>query len=202
MHLRSDDRGETLVEVLIAVTILAIVIVPLADALIGFVRNTDATTRRMNESHDVQLASTYFARDVQNLGIRDWSSPNLALLQSINNASYPCTGPGAPVLNLAWDDPTTVSGLPTVISVTYLVRDAGGEHQLRRLLCRGSATAESDVVVVHNLVGTPGPPVCEPSPCTGAGASVPQRVTLTVSIKDPANSTPTTIKLTGQRGQS
>jgi hypothetical protein len=44
--------------------------------------------------------------------------------------------------------------------------------------------------------------VCEPSPCTGAGASVPQRVTLTVSIKDPANSTPTTIKLTGQRGQS
>ena len=202
MHVRSDDRGVTLTEVLVAVTILTIIIVPLADALIGFVRNTDATTRRMNESHDMQLASTYFARDVQNLGVRDWSSPTLTLRQSINSASYSCVGPGTSVVSLAWDDPSSVAGPPTVIRVTYLVRDVGGEHQFRRLLCRGSATVESDVVVVHNLVGTPDPPVCMPSPCTGAGAAVPQRVTLTVTIRDPANSTPTTVMLTGQRGQS
>ena len=202
MPLRRDDRGVTLPEVLVAVTILAIIIVPLGDALIGFVRNTDATTRRMNESHDIQIASTYFARDIQNLGVRDWTSPTLALLQSINNASLPCTGSGTAVVRLAWDDPTTISGAPTVIRVSYLVRDTGGEHQLRRLLCRGSSTVESDVVVVHNLVGSPGPPVCVPSPCTGAGLSVPQRVSLTVSVKDPANPSATIVTLTGQRGQS
>jgi prepilin-type N-terminal cleavage/methylation domain-containing protein len=208
MHLRSDDRGVTLPEMLVALTILAIIIIPLSDALIGFVRNTDATTRRMNESHDIQLASTYFARDVQKLGVRDWSSPTLALLRSIDNSSYPCTGSGTSVLTLAWDDPTSVSGAPTVIRVTYLVRDVGGEHQLRRLLCRGSATVESDLVVVHNLVGTPAAPLCAtatgtPMSCAGTGVSVPQRVTLTVSIKDPASlGTPTSLALTGQRGQS
>jgi prepilin-type N-terminal cleavage/methylation domain-containing protein len=199
---KSDDRGLTLPEVMIAITILAIIVAPLTEALIGFVRNTDATTRRMNQSHDIQLATTYFGRDIQNLGVRDWSSPTLALQQSVNNPSYPCTGPGTAVLSLAWDDPTTASGSPTVIRVTYLVRDVGAEHQLRRLLCRGSATVASDIVVAHNLVGTPGPPVCQPSPCTGAGNAVPQRVTLTVTVGDPLDPSPTTVTLTGQRGQS
>jgi prepilin-type N-terminal cleavage/methylation domain-containing protein len=202
MHVRSDDRGLTLPEVMIAIAILAIIVVPLTEALIGFVRNTDDTTRRMNESHDIQLASAYFGRDIQKLGVRDWSSPTLALLQSVNNPTYPCTGPGTAVLSLAWDDPTTASGPPTVIRVTYLVRDVGAEHQLRRLLCRGSATVESDIVVAHNLVGTPGPPVCQPSPCTGTGNAVPQRVWLTVTVQDPAGASPTTVTLTGQRGQS
>jgi prepilin-type N-terminal cleavage/methylation domain-containing protein len=202
MQLKRDDRGVTLPEVLVAVTILAIIIIPLSDALIGYVRNTDATTRRMNESHDIQLATTYFSRDVQNLGIRDWTSPTLPLLRSINNTSYPCTGSGTAVISLAGDDPASVSGTPTVIRVTYLVRVVGAERQLRRLLCRGSSTVESDIVVVHNLVGTPAAPVCAPSPCTGAGAAVPQRVTLTVSIKHPASPTATTVTLTGQRRQS
>jgi hypothetical protein len=61
---------------------------------------------------------------------------------------------------------------------------------------------ESDIVVAHNLVGTPGPPVCQPSPCIGAGNAVPQRVTLTVVVGDPANPSPITVTLTGQRGQS
>jgi prepilin-type N-terminal cleavage/methylation domain-containing protein len=202
MRLRASDSGVTLPELLVAVTILAIIIVPLTDAMIGFVRNTDAASRRMNESHDVQLASTYFSRDIQSLGVRDWSSPTLAFLGSINNASYPCTGPGTPVLSLAWDDPASANGSPIVIRVTYLVRDVSSEHQLRRLLCRGSATVESDVVVVHNLVGTPGPPTCVPSPCSAAGGFVPQRVSLTVSIKDAANPTPIVVTLTGQRGQT
>src|SRR4029077_18744192 len=119
---------------------LAIIIVPLTDALIGFVRNTDATTRRMNESHDIQLASTYFARDIQNLGVRDWNTPTptMALKQSIGSA-FQCTGSGTAVFSLAYDDPTSVSGMPVVIRVTYLVRDVNGEHQLRRVQCRSSS---------------------------------------------------------------
>jgi prepilin-type N-terminal cleavage/methylation domain-containing protein len=201
MRLRRDDRGVTLPEVLVAITILAIIIVPLADALIGFVRNTDATTRRMNESHDIQLASTYFARDIQNLGVRNWSSPTLSLDQSISLTSY-CTASDTVVVSLRYDDPTAAAGLPTVIGITYVVRDVNGEHQLRRLLCRGSSTVESDIVVVHNLSGIPLPPTCDPSPCTGSGSAVPRRVTLTVAIKDPASPTATTAVLTGYRGQS
>jgi len=200
MRLRRDDRGVTLPEVLVAITILAIIIVPLADALIGFVRNTDDTTRRMNESHDIQLASTYFARDIQNLGVRDWSSspPTLTLLQSIGDA-YRCPGSGTAVFSLAYDDPTAVSGAPTVVRVTYLVRDVNGEHQLRRIQCRTSSTAYADIVVAHNLVGTP--TVDCGVPCTGSGPAVPRRVTLALSIKDPASPTEIPVVLTGYRGQ-
>ena len=208
MQLRHDDRGVTLPEVLVAVAILAIIIVPLSDALIGFIRNTDDTTRRMNESHDMQIAATYFARDIQSLGVRDWSSPTFALRQSIDNPSYPCTGPGTPRISLAWDDPTSVSGT-TDIRVTYLVRDVGGEHQLRRLQCfPHSTTVESDVVVVHNLIGTPPLPACASAtgvsvPCNGAGVNVPQNVTLTVTVKHPASAGPAILLvLIGQRRQS
>jgi prepilin-type N-terminal cleavage/methylation domain-containing protein len=207
MQLRSDDRGVTLPEVLVALAILAVIIIPLSDALIGFIRNTDATTRRMNESHDIQLANTYFARDIESLGVHDSA---LALLQSINNpgATYACSGlaTDTSVLSLAWDDPSSASG---VIRVTYVVRDVGGEHQLRRLRCSSPSTVDSngDAVVVHNLV-TAAAPVCATAtdtviPCGGAGSSVPQRVTLNLSIKDPANSgPPISLTLTGQRRQT
>lgn len=200
MQLRRDERGVTLPEVLVTIAIMGIIIIPLSDAMIGFVRNTDATTRRMIESHDMQIATAYFAQDVQNLGVRDWSSPTLALQQSIDNPSYPCTGAGTSVISLAWDDFTNVSSPPTVVRVNYVVRDVGGERQLRRLLCRGSATVESDVVLVHHLVGSPGRACTSPTTCTSA--SVPQRVTLTVTVKHPANATDIPLTLTGQRRQT
>ena len=200
MQLRHDERGVTLTELLVAVTILAIIIIPLGDAMIGFVRNTDATTRRMIESHDMQIATAYFAQDVQNLGVRDWSSPTFAMRQSIDNPSYPCTGAGTSVINLAWDDFSSVSGPSTVVRANYVVRDVDGEHQLRRLLCRGSATVVSDVVLVHHLVGSPVLACANPTTCTSA--NVPQRVTLTVTVRHPANTTSIPITLTGQRRQT
>jgi len=205
MQLRRDERGMTLPEVLVAISILAIIIMPLSDAMIGFIRNTDATTRRMIESHDMQIATAYFAQDIQNLGVRDWSSPTFALRQSIDNPSYPCAGAGTSVISLAWDDFTSVSSPPTVVRVNYVVRDVDGEHQLRRLLCRGpfpgpSPPVESDVVLVHNLVGSPGRACTSPTTCTSA--TVPQRVTLTVTVKHPANSTDIPLTLTGQRRQT
>lgn len=207
--LKSDDRGVTLPEVLIAVTILAIIIVPLADALIGFIRNTDATTRRMNESHDIQIASAFFAQDVRSLGAHDLTATGLPMVQSINNPAmrYQCTGPNTWMMTLAGDDLDPDTNSPTIMRATYLVRDVGGEHQLRRLLCKGPSTVPfQEVVVVHNLFGPPSGPDCRDAtgtvmPCFGA--NVPQRVSLTVNIKDPNNSgSPTTVVLTGQRGQS
>ena len=200
MQLRHDERGMTLPEVLVAVTILAVIIIPLGDAMIGFIRNTDATTRRMIESHDIQIATAYFGRDIQNLGVRDWSSPTIALQQSIDNPSYPCTGPGTSIISLAWDDRTSVSSPSTIMRVNYVVRDVGGEHQLRRLQCRGSATVESDIVLVHDLVGSPVPACTLPTDCTSA--SVPQRVTLTLTVRHPANTTDIPLTLTGQRRQT
>jgi prepilin-type N-terminal cleavage/methylation domain-containing protein len=208
--LRSDDdRGVTLPEVLIAVTILAMIIVPLSDALIGFIRNTDSTTRRMNESHDIQIASAFFSQDIRSLGAHNLGAPGMPMVQSINNSdsTFQCTGAGTWGMTLAGDDLDPATGVPTIMRVTYLVRDVGGEHQLRRLLCKGVSTVPfQEVVVVHNLVDTPVGPSCATAtgitmPCDTA--NVPQQVSLTVKVKDPQSSgSPTTVILTGQRGQS
>jgi prepilin-type N-terminal cleavage/methylation domain-containing protein len=212
-HLRRDDRGVTLIEVLVAIVILGIIIVPLGNALISFSRNTDDTTRRLSESHDVQIMAAYFAQDVQSVGVRKWTTDGYPLEQSVEvNAPagggiYKCgtTGTPAAVVRFAWDDPTTASGLRRVI-VSYVVTPptVGAERQLHRITCVASppdpSTPTSDIVLAHN-VDTVDLPTC-PTSCTAAPA-VPQTVTLTVKIKNSGTSGPAlTVTLTGQRRQT
>lgn len=211
MRVRRDDRGVTLVEMLVTIVILGIIIVPLANALIGFTRNTDETTRRLGESHDVQIMAAYFAQDVQSVGVRNWTADGYPLQRSIElnapagSGLYPCGAAGTPdaVVRFAWDDPTTASGLGRVI-VSYVVEVVGAERQLHRLTCAGSPPTPStpnDIVLAHNLDPTYPLTVCS-SPCSGAPA-VPQTVTMTVKIKNPDSSGPAlTVTLTGQRRQT
>jgi prepilin-type N-terminal cleavage/methylation domain-containing protein len=220
MHLRRDDRGVTLIEVLVAIVILGIIIVPLGNALIGFSRNTDDTTRRLSESHDAQIMAAYFAQDMQSVGVRDWTADPYPLKQSIvanvayDGTPYPCGTAGTPpagtppaVVRLAWDDPTTVSGAPDIVRVSYVVETVGAERQLHRLRCVGPSPAPADVVLAHNVDASPPSLVCYNASmvamdCASAPA-VPQTVTLTVTIKSPGSSGPAlTVTLTGQRRQT
>jgi prepilin-type N-terminal cleavage/methylation domain-containing protein len=210
MQLRRDERGVTLTEMLVAVMVLGVIIVPLANAVIGFVRLTDDTTRRFTESRDVQIAAAYFAQDAQSLGVHDWAAYPYPLLQSVElNAPptgglYPCGTGGTPaaVLRLAWDDPDTLSGAPQVIRVSYVVMVVGSERQLHRLVCSGvGPTPSADIVVAHSLDATPPVVTCS-SPCTAA-PTVPASVKLTLFIHAPSSTDPpVSVVLTGQRRQT
>jgi len=145
---------------------------------------------------------------VRNLGVRDWTTPALPLLQSVN--AFQCTGTGTHVVTLAGSSPETAT---RIVSATYVVRTVGGETQLVRLSCYrpvgssgvvGAEVADaggSGTVVVHNLVAAP-TLGCVPILCTGVGPAVPQTVTLTLSVKHPQNSVATPVKLTGVRRQT
>jgi type II secretory pathway component PulJ len=193
-------------ELLIAIVILSVIIGPLVGALTVYMRNNEQTVARMSESHDIQLASFYFSRDIQSLGVRDLTT--LQLVRSVNNTAHACDGPGDSIVLLAWDDPDPSTG-NHIVSVNYLVReDAGGEQQLRRLECRDSVL-QSDLVVVHNLDHGSRPSVsCIPAvspPCVGGGGAgdVPRQVTLTLRVLSPdSDSDPVSVDLTGQRRQS
>jgi prepilin-type N-terminal cleavage/methylation domain-containing protein len=211
-HLRRDDSGVTLIEVLMAIVILSIIIVPLSNALIVVIRSTDDVNRRLNESHDVQIATAYFAQDVQSVGRRNWAGGSpFPLQQSIElgaapgSTFYPCGVSGTPnaVVSLAWDSPQSATANPDVIVAAYVVQVAGSERQLRRITCNG-ATTTSTTILAHNLdpTVTPLAQCANPTTCSAA-PGVPLVVTLAFSVKDPTSTgsaLPVTLK--GQRRQT
>jgi prepilin-type N-terminal cleavage/methylation domain-containing protein len=201
---KADDRGFTLVELVVAIAILGVIIVPLGTALIIFLRNSNTTADRLAESHDEQISAAYFAQDVQSIGVRDWTTAPYVLKTSVEQNApatsglYPCGVAGTPnaVLRFAWDDPTSTTATQVVV-VSYVVRTVGTEQQLHRLRCAaGSTTPSSDLVLAHNVasVGTP--------VLTGSG-TVPDTVSLTLNIKAPTdNGSPLVVVLSGQRRQT
>jgi prepilin-type N-terminal cleavage/methylation domain-containing protein len=203
---RRDDAGVTLVELLVAIVMLGIIAVPLGNALISFFRNTDATTDRLAESHDAQIASAYFGQDVQSIGVRDWTNPAGPYSMSASvetnappmGGTFPCglaTDANA-IIRMAWDDPTGASTRRTVI-VSYVVRQVGTEKQLHRMRCdNGTSNPTADLVLAHN-VQTVGAPVL-----TGPVTGVPQSVSVTLTLKAPTDSGSLAVTLFGQRRQT
>jgi prepilin-type N-terminal cleavage/methylation domain-containing protein len=205
-RVRRDDAGFTLVELIVAIVLLGIIAVPLGSALISFFHNTNATTDRLAESHDAQIASAYFGQDVENIGVRTWNLPSgpYALGTSVEtnappkSGTFPCglaTDANA-VIRMAWDDPTGASTLRKV-TVSYVVRQVGTEKQLHRMRCDdGTANPTSDLVLAHNVLSV-GTPVL-----TGPVAGVPQSVSLTLTLKVPTDSGSLAVTLYGQRRQT
>src|SRR5262249_46793092 len=155
--------------------------------------NSDATTRRLSESHDVQVAAAYFAQDVEAAGVHDWTpTGTLPLVTSIEkddapnggNATNQC-GTGATPLakvRFTWDNPTSPTGTPQTIRVAYVVVTVGSDVQLHRWKCVNSATVQVDTVLVHNLVSVDSVACASPTTCNSA-PNVPQSVTLTMTIR-------------------
>jgi len=197
------DEGFTLVELLVAIVIIGVITVPLANVVIGYFRNADATTARLLESHDVQIASAYWAQDVASIGIR---SATGELVQSVwPGASnlYACsTAAGTVIASLAWDE-FTGSGVKSIIQVAYVVETVSGQlHRVRCQQSSGVVSVVSDVTIAHDLDPL-APPALVCSTSCAASPAVPESLTLTLKIKDPKNlGVAYGVTLTGQRRQS
>jgi prepilin-type N-terminal cleavage/methylation domain-containing protein len=210
---RRDDRGMTLLELLMVVVILGIIAAPITAAFIGYLRNTYELQYRLAESHDAQISSAYFAQDVQSIGVHDWTLPPYAMKQSVEqNAAptsgvYPCGTGSTPtaLLRLAWDDPQSALATPGVVIVSYVVQVVGTERQLHRLRCVNSSTITADIIIAHNLVSDP---VATCATAAGVTQSctalpVPQIVKLPLTVRKVGNTgTALTVTLVGQRRQT
>ena len=202
----AGDRGLTLIELLITITILGIIAAPLSAALIIYFQHTDDTTSRLSLSHDAQIASSYFTQDVQSMGTHDWDAVDFPLTRSVytdGTAPYPC-GPDTPaLLRITRDDPVKDHGGPVWQVVYYLEPVDGGLNELHRLLCKGSSASHGpDVVLAHNVSKVVSLDCQRPSDCDGAPP--PQTVTLAIELK-PQRSTVSDsliVTLTGQRRQT
>ncbi|MEU0093483.1 prepilin-type N-terminal cleavage/methylation domain-containing protein [Kribbella sp. NPDC006257] len=213
MQLRDRIRSEggfTLVELLVAIAIIGIITIPLSGTIVSALKNSGTTQDRMALSHDAQLSSSYFARDVAGVGIRDYDNVNgnslpfkasIQLNAAYNQGGYSCGPAGTPtaalrLLSDAWDPAHSMTAPETVV-VAYYLKTVAGSTELHRLKCSGSDTP-FDVLIAHNVKPGSVTATCSSS-CEAA--AVPDEITLRLTATRPSvGDYP--ITLNGQRRQS
>lgn len=162
MRWRAED-GFTLPELLVAVVILGIIGGALTGSIITGLKVTDGTSERIGESTDAQLASAYFAGDVQSATeVLGTLHPLCALPQG-----------ASAVVSFSWEDPTDSARRVA----SWFTRDVDGDRHLSRRYCEGGAV-KSTVTVARSL-GAAAPDLS----CPGGCAGTPKSATLTVTEK-------------------
>ncbi|MFJ9783058.1 prepilin-type N-terminal cleavage/methylation domain-containing protein [Amycolatopsis sp. NPDC101161] len=204
---RRPDAGFTLVELLIVVVLLGVVVAPAATAVVTSIRTSDATSARLELSHDAQQSAAFFAQDVAMTGLRDYSgqiangavpfSPSVQLDAAYDAGGQVCGTAATPVSALRllsddWDTSTPAATRRTAVVAYYLTGT-----ELHRLRCLASAVVGDSVVAHHVQAGSLA--VTCASTCTAADVPLWVRLAFTAA-SDRADPYPVT--LFGQRRQS
>ena len=166
--MRQTEEGFTLVELLISTVILAVIFGAVTEAMIVGLRTTDSTDQRLRESVDGQLASAYFARDVQ------------AAAQIVPDMKSPCSSSVARV-TFTWTDPVDGTTAKAAAYVLAGPPSAGADERvLTRQYCEnGVLKASKDLARYLAPSGTP-----VSLSCSTACTSVPAPATVTMSLTD------------------
>lgn len=134
-----DERGFTLVELLVAVAILGMVMSPIAASFVVGLRTSSAASQRMTDSRAAQITAAYFARDMQGATAVVSGDPKGCGVAAGNTA----------VVTLESDDNTDP---PAVAS--YQVVPLDGTKVLVRTRCDGTR-ATNTAVLAHGIGATP-----------------------------------------------
>ena len=213
MQLRDRIRSEggfTLVELLVAIVIIGIIAIPLSGTIVSALKNTGTTEDRMALSHDAQISSSYFARDVAAVGIRDYEATDgdsvpfkssVQLNAAYDAGGFTCGGSDTPtaalrLLSDAWDPGESMT-IPETEVIAYYLKTVDGAIELHRLKCVGS-DAPIDIRLAHNVKSGSVTVTCS---STCSATAVPDEITLRlVATKPSVGDYP--ITLNGQRRQS
>ena len=170
-----NDSGFTLVELVMAVAIMAILGAAFGElGFIGF-KTTAQTSTTLASSHDAQESQFYWQQDVQGANVVDSVATDTR-----------CVLTGDTLLVRFTGQDTGASLVVTSYVEAYVQRVVGTETQLIRRACSGpyggTLTDVGDVTVLHSI----GNPALLPAPVSPAlsclpSCASPRSVTLTVT---------------------
>ena len=161
------DRGMTLVELLITVTILGIIMTSLSAAMIVILRSERPIKDHLSESKDITFLQAWIPNDLASASSRN--------IDPLYQPSSRTTLPGTNVLTLDRADIST-SGITTSYIVSYRYVSVGDEWQLQRYEIRkvGLATQTITKVGVAHQLASP-PPTWNPTQSPVHAVSVTSR---------------------------
>lgn len=179
-RLRRDD-GVTLVELLVAIVVLGIIMVPLSSGLMNALLSDPITAQRTSNSVDAQLLASYFVTDVQSASTAETSGFTA------------CSGVSGEILQI-----DRVDGSGAAHQVHYYYDHSVNPSVLYRVDCQAGSPTSQPVKVLRGMSGAPtlkfDNSVC---PC---GGQTPEVVSLTVTDAGTAvNATPYTFTLSATR---
>jgi prepilin-type N-terminal cleavage/methylation domain-containing protein len=145
---RSDERGFTLPELLVAITILGIIMVAIGAMIVTAFRTTTIVGAQLNASRGPKIVSRYWVPDVESATTVDQAGP--------------CGSGGHAVVTLAWPDDAATVDTPDVAAVdgpmhvvTWWVNDGRRQQMVRNVCANGSPTPTNTTTVVADLAGVP-----------------------------------------------
>lgn len=181
------ERGFTLIEMLIALTVTAVVTGTIAAALVVTFRTVGAANDQVAQSHDAQNLSFWLLPDLQSLG----PTPSLDTTGTVPSPSG-CTGSapaGTYVVKMSWTD-TSSSPVVTYHADYFTAADASGQLVLNRYYCSTANPTPTVLAIVHHVSSAAGSAAF----CTGSpSCTLP---TMTITTIGPANS-PYTFSVSG-----
>lgn len=146
---QEGDEGFTLIELLVVIVILPLVVGAIATGMISSFTNSGTTKTRLADSHDAQITSTYFVRDVQSA-------------QFVSTSTTALCGGAQQLIGVSWSARTSTGAVVTY-AATYSVDPSA--DTLVRSFCSGGST--STIVLAHNaFVAAPAPVI---GACPGVG---------------------------------
>jgi prepilin-type N-terminal cleavage/methylation domain-containing protein len=144
------DEGFTLVELLVSISILAVIVVPLSGAVILLLKNNGTTTNRVAAAHDEFMLSSFWPTDVQ----------SATTVSTTDATSCPPTVAGSSlVVRLRSTDTDASNVVITKVMAYYSVpASASSDAQLVREYCddagsTGTLAVRNTVPVTHQLTG-------------------------------------------------
>ena len=169
--LRRQEGGFTLIELVVALAVLAIIIVPLTAAFITTLQQTNAVDQRLSQSADAQRIGSAWTKDVRSVDTNGYdtagtcqdptgSSPAETLLTSFEWGSDPTSG-------------------GNVKKASWVIEGTGPSAQLVRLYCENGNPVDEALIadsfgvagkepleVIHSTNGPLDRDVCTSTTCT------------------------------------
>ena len=133
----SGDDGLTAIELVIAMLVLAIIMVPLVGSFVIGLATTSQSAQETTNSSDAQILAAFFDGDV-------------ASSQVVNPAGASCGTAGTAVLSLRWND----SGAATVVSYRSVqdntdqvdLQVTTNVFRLERVACTNGSVTDTSIV--------------------------------------------------------